>query len=359
MPPRVTVRQIAGKAGVHYTTVGRALRNHPGLPAATRERIQALAREMGYTPDPMVSALSAYRMARQRVTFHGTIAWIDGYPQREGVPPKQPMVHGRLFAGAQVRAREMGYNLEVYRIDPDGETPTAAALDRVLVARGVRNLIVAPQFSAASRLELDWRRYSALAVSRSVGWPQLHLVTNDHFYNVTMAARQLWRLGYRRVGLMLERRLVEITGERWLGAFLTARQYWPEGERLEPFVFENPVPDVLLRNWWERWRPDAIITEKGFWKNRLSVALELRCPDDVGVALVSTPWPSQGQEEGGGGRAKFAGILERVDRIGATAVEQLVRMEHMDERGLPESPLNTLVRGEWQDGESVKQPGLF
>lgn len=348
MSPRVTIRQIAEKAGVHYTTVGRALRNHPGLPAETRERIQALARKMGYTPDPMVSALSAYRMARQRVTFHGTIAWIDGYPQRPGISPKRPMVHGRLFEGSCARAQNMGYNLEVFRIDPHGETPTDAALDRVLTARGVRNLIVAPQFSATSRLDLEWRRYSAISVSRSVGWPQLHLVTNDHFYNLMMAADCLRQKGYRRVGLMLERRLVEITGERWLGGFLTARQHWPHTEHLEPLIFENPISEPTLRRWWRQWQPDAIITEGGFWRNRLSVALNLKCPEDVGVALVSTPAEEQSMQ--------FAGILERVDRVGATAVEHLIRMEHMDERGVPDSPLTTLVRGEWQDGRSVLSP---
>jgi LacI family transcriptional regulator len=343
MNSRITVRHIAAAAGVHYTTVARALRNHPKLAPATREHIQKLAREMGYTPDPMVSALSAYRMQRQRMTFHGMIAWIDGYQRRTGSSPKRPAAHERLFEGAAQRARELGYHLEVYRIG-ETETPTAASLDRVLTARGVRNLIVAPQFSATSRLELDWARYSAVSVSRSVGWPRLNLITNDQFYNMMLAVRKLREAGRRRIGLMLERRLVEITGERWLGGYLTARRQWAREERLEPFVFTNPVSDKLLQSWWRENRPDAIVTERGFWVNRLSAALDLRCPDDVDVALVST-----GKEQA------FAGIRERVDRVGTAAVDHLVRMEHMDERGVPASPLDTLVRGEWQEGASMRK----
>jgi len=38
---RVTLADIARKAGVHVTTVSLAMRNHPRLPEKTRQRIQA------------------------------------------------------------------------------------------------------------------------------------------------------------------------------------------------------------------------------------------------------------------------------------------------------------------------------
>lgn len=43
------------------TTVSLALRNHPRLPEKTRHRIQKLAKEMSYRPDPVLQALVAYR----------------------------------------------------------------------------------------------------------------------------------------------------------------------------------------------------------------------------------------------------------------------------------------------------------
>jgi len=64
MIQRVTMRQVATRAGVHSTTVSLALRNHPSLPVETRERLQALAKEMGYRPDPMLGALMHYRSLR-------------------------------------------------------------------------------------------------------------------------------------------------------------------------------------------------------------------------------------------------------------------------------------------------------
>ncbi len=61
----VTMAHVAKRAGVHVTTVSLALRNHPSLPEHTKERIRALAAEMGYRPDPSLRALMAYRK-RQR-----------------------------------------------------------------------------------------------------------------------------------------------------------------------------------------------------------------------------------------------------------------------------------------------------
>src|SRR5262245_36019894 len=43
-----TITDIAQKAGVSYATVSRALGNSPLVNAATKERIQTIAQEMGY-----------------------------------------------------------------------------------------------------------------------------------------------------------------------------------------------------------------------------------------------------------------------------------------------------------------------
>ena len=63
----VTIKDIARQLDVSHTTVSLALRNHPSLPAATRARIQKLARELGYRPNPLVHALMAHVRAAQPV----------------------------------------------------------------------------------------------------------------------------------------------------------------------------------------------------------------------------------------------------------------------------------------------------
>ena len=75
---RVTLRDIAKDAGVHFTTVGLALRNDPRVTPATAARVQASARKLGYAHDAMLSALSLYRH-RNSQRFAGVIAYVVTY----------------------------------------------------------------------------------------------------------------------------------------------------------------------------------------------------------------------------------------------------------------------------------------
>ncbi len=53
----VSIKDIARAAGVSHSTVSRALSDSPLVSAATRARIQRLAREMGYSPDALARSL--------------------------------------------------------------------------------------------------------------------------------------------------------------------------------------------------------------------------------------------------------------------------------------------------------------
>ena len=78
MEKHVTLRDIAKVTGVHFTTVGLALRNDPHVNAATAARVQETARRLGYTPNAMLSALSAYRRGRDR-RIAGVLAYVLNY----------------------------------------------------------------------------------------------------------------------------------------------------------------------------------------------------------------------------------------------------------------------------------------
>ena len=53
----VSIKDIAREAGVSHSTVSRALRNSPLVNCETAERIQKLARHMGYSPDTIARSL--------------------------------------------------------------------------------------------------------------------------------------------------------------------------------------------------------------------------------------------------------------------------------------------------------------
>lgn len=62
-PPRATSRDVALRAGVHQSTVSRALDPAGSVAATTRARVVTAARELGYTPDAIARGLITRRTA--------------------------------------------------------------------------------------------------------------------------------------------------------------------------------------------------------------------------------------------------------------------------------------------------------
>ena len=103
---RVTLSDVAKKAGVHVTTVSLALRNHPRLPETTRQRIQAMAEAMGYRPDPLLRALVAYRGNNIERRNTPTLAYVTNWNTRLGW--KKVTAHPDSYAGAEAMANQLG-----------------------------------------------------------------------------------------------------------------------------------------------------------------------------------------------------------------------------------------------------------
>src|SRR5262245_16926091 len=75
--PRITVRQIARRLNVSHTTVSRALKDDPRISVAVRKKIRGAAETLGYRPDPMLSALAAYRKGQTKKSIGAELAWIN------------------------------------------------------------------------------------------------------------------------------------------------------------------------------------------------------------------------------------------------------------------------------------------
>jgi LacI family transcriptional regulator/LacI family repressor for deo operon, udp, cdd, tsx, nupC, and nupG len=58
---RVSIEDIARRAGVSHTTVSRALRDNPLISSKVRQEIKQLAREMGYVPNGIAQSLQTQR----------------------------------------------------------------------------------------------------------------------------------------------------------------------------------------------------------------------------------------------------------------------------------------------------------
>ncbi|MEJ0001073.1 MAG: LacI family DNA-binding transcriptional regulator [Verrucomicrobiota bacterium] len=148
--------QIAAAAKVSRSTVSRALQNHPSLPAATRRRIQDLAREMGYCPNPLVSALMATRNHPRSASNAATLAVLVAWHPTAKIAPLP--TDRRYLTGAKQRAEELGFRFEEFWLDEPGLSQHR--LGQILVNRGIVAVLVAPIPVNHPPIELKWEHFS-------------------------------------------------------------------------------------------------------------------------------------------------------------------------------------------------------
>src|ERR1700748_1389319 len=111
--PSVHMEDIAFAAGVSRSTVSRALRNDPRLKSETCARVQKMAAELGYRPNPFVATLMADLQRKRRPSTSSTLAVVTPHPSREGWRRQNPSFVD-YFEGAKERAASQGYALETF-----------------------------------------------------------------------------------------------------------------------------------------------------------------------------------------------------------------------------------------------------
>lgn len=336
-PAHVRQQDIALRAGVHITTVSLALRGDPRLPETTRKRIQDLARAMGYTPDPMLSALTVYRNRAKRAHHQGTLAWVCPPLKKGDRNPSFPSYRH----GAEERCAELGYRLEDFNFSALG----GPRLSKVLQARNITGLLLPPQAHSHVHLEFDWEHFSSICFGYTLTEPRLHLITNAQYSSARIAIKTLRdTYGYRRIGFVTARESDDRTDQNFSAGFLS------EQRRFEP---ENQLPILVLNSlsrdneidefgrWYREHRPDCV------------VFLHETVPELLRVLKIPTTTCGQASLSLHEKNGPLAGIFQNDVIIGRKAVDFLIDMIHRNERGIPPHRFKFLIDGEWIGGKSV------
>ncbi len=340
---RVTLRDLAVKAGVSHVTVSRALRNDPSISAARRAAVKKIAGEMGYRPDPALAALAAYRFARQTHRIQNGLAWVNRYQD-----PKQWRKYGELSAywtGAEKAAQRFGYHLEEI-IWPPAEP--VKRLEKILDARGVRGILVMPHHFPLDWSDFDWGKFSAVRFGMSVRNPDVHAVTSDQLRAVVMAMERIRQHGYERIGLVVPKDFDRHLGGNYVGGFFAAHELFDLGQLVPPLATEITVYQeqpararAALERWLQKHRPDAVLATVKEVPAMLR-EIGVRIPKDLAVAgssILDLPLD--------------AGINQNSEMIGRIAVETLISQINLNERGQPLAPCRILTESFWQDGWSL------
>jgi DNA-binding LacI/PurR family transcriptional regulator len=339
---RPTHRDIALIAKVSHVAVSLALRGHPSIPKDTRERIEKVAKQIGYRPDPALQALMVYRRSAKPSSYQGTLAWINNY---ESNPERLKQEFSKYFLGAQERCAELGYQLEEFRM-LDLEM-NFKRLSKVLRARNIQGLLFPPQEAQRhiSMANFEWENFSLIAFGFSLMRPKLDVVTNAQFRSTRLAVRKLRSLGYRRIGFVIESRMNERSDQNFLAGFLIEQRRFLRSECVPVhllFAKKKTARQEGFPEWFARRKPDVILSVSGVipdYYRAMSDAERKRC----GLALMDVP----------DSNTDLSGINQNNLIIGRVAVDTLVAKIHANERGIPGTPRRILIEGRWVAGNTA------
>ncbi|MEO6875858.1 MAG: LacI family DNA-binding transcriptional regulator [Opitutaceae bacterium] len=341
MNERVTLRDLARITGVHFTTVGLALRNDSRISPATAAKVQAAARQYGYTEDAMLSALSTYRH-RNSHRFGGVIAYLTTYCPEDTL--KTNVTERLLVEAATAYAQARNFNLELFQINAPGMT--AERMSKLLWARNIQGLILSPRLPDPGPMEdLEWKNFSTVAIGFSVTNLNVHRVCAHQTHNTRLCIAQLRERGYRRIGLIMAREVYERSRGLVLGAYLSEQALHPAAGQVTPlFLPGAEITQARVQHWLREQRVEAVaLSSQPLEICAFLEGLGYGIPRDIGVALVAR----YGQTD------HIAGIDERMHALGEAAVDAVITLISHNERGLAEYPRYSFVEGCWVERPSV------
>lgn len=339
--PSPTVKEIAALAGVSAMTVSRVLRGAPRNSPATRQRVLKIAREIGYRPNPMVSALMSARSRSREPSAAANLALLKVDAGKE--------IRG--FAdGAREQAEKYGYSMEEYILRAPEMPPER--LRRILIQRGVRGIILLPVPQAASDLKFDFEGFATAAIGFSVSHPRIPRVTSNAYLRTAEALERLSDAGFTRVGIIYHPDLDLRFNHSIYAAVQVVRAFHSPRLRVETCLLENlreygaPSREerCRLRRWISRHELQAVISQIECMPQVL-VEEGFRIPGDLGyVHLHHHPDP------------RIACMDQMCRLTGQKAVEMIVTSILNNEYSLPEHPVVLSVPSVWRSGASACQP---
>jgi LacI family transcriptional regulator len=329
-------------------TVSRALRGAPHVTPGVRERVVRAAAELGYRPNPLVTALMGARRSGRVSGDATTLAFVTSMPETV----LQTHLWYRLtLGGVAERAAERGFRTEYFHVGEGGLS--WRRLLSVLETRSICGAVIA-YVDHVPTDGIDWSRLAVAVLGSYVEGAPFHRVEIDHYENMRQALRELRSAGYERVLFSCHPALRVRYEDRYHAAYLDEQRNVPLTSRLP--IYEPPTP----------WPPDRAALDAYYGKLRvvardcraevvvdpaylpLEVLRELgaKVPGEFGFATLEVP-DSTGA---------FTGIEQDYGALGAAAIDLLEGHMHRHEFGIPRAPKLVTLRGRWVWGESVAAP---
>lgn len=324
---RVTLADIGQASGYSRTAVSYALRDDPNISPSTRKHIQAVARRLGYLPDPLISKLML-RLKGERGNRSGsTIAFINAGDRPDFIR-ETPSLR-EFFHHASSRAQSHGYRCEEFWLHKPHRS--FHRLAQMLEARGIEGILLSSSGYSDSTVNFPWERFATITVGYSIARPCLHRVVTNHYENTLLAIRKAREGGARRVGLLADAVMEPAMHNLHLAALLAEQQSWSASERIPPCL-----ELAKLSSWRSSQRPDILLNGTDKPSDEIYLAgLHVRTPI---ISLVPN-------RDGYTNR----GIDVGYKRLGEIAINRLADDLLHSRTGIPETPQTIMVNGQWYE----------
>lgn len=180
---RVTIRDVAERAGVSVATVSKVLNQRYGVAATTSARVRSVIEELGYE-----ASLVAQSLRNHRTNVIGIL-----------VADLEPF-STELLKGAADAIRGSGFELVVY--SAGGRTDDQAGWERRYLSR-LSGTLVDGALLVTPAASLEPREGTpVVAVDPHTGSAELPTIDSDNLSGAQLAVEHLLGLGHRRIALL-------------------------------------------------------------------------------------------------------------------------------------------------------------
>lgn len=338
------LQEVARSAGVSLMTVSRALRNLPSVAPETRDRIQAIAAEMGYRPNPTLSEIMS-EIGRGRGTNRGrgALAWLNHRQRRDFwtcYPFTRPFHDGVIR-----RAQELGYAVdEIHMHDP---AYPRHRIPGILRARGIQGVILTPDEKGKFFEDVD---YSRFALSSTAHRSPFHSISDDTQANFERSWREVRMRGYTRPGLILEEGQLDWPSDLNTSVFLYLSRELRVADRIPPLFLPRTFTlwerGQRVSVWLKKTKPDVVIGMNDHlieWAQAAGRSV----PKDLGIVHLNVQRDVH----------EWSGITPPLAHKGIEIVNLVTAQIFHNEYGLPRIKRHILVAGQWTDGKTLPMRG--
>jgi LacI family transcriptional regulator len=317
----LTIRMLAEKLGLSVGSVSKALRDSPEISTSTRKKVQELARELHYVPNPYASSLRRKRSGTIAVVlpevadhfFSSAIDGIESIAQANGYHTLIYLTHESPLREEAILQDFQGGRVDGILISLSGATTDPRAI-RELVARNIPVIFFDRVFE-----EL----------------PATRIVTDD-LHSSYQATRCLLEKGCRKIAYLSISSTSSIMVKRMEGYKKALAEYGFSGEDVNCIVCEGDagrnytlIKDSLASDR----RPDGIIAsvEKlAITTYQVCHDLQLSIPGDIKIIAFSNQASAALLDP------SLTTITQPAFEMGRTAAAALFRVLQTEEAILPD-----------------------